>query len=85
MLRAPPPTTKEREGRGVRVSAPHHLGPRGLSRCPLWAATVASGWASATKENSIQGEEEREVSKPFDCLEIYLSLCEETERDTAFV
>lgn len=66
------------------MSAPHRLGPRGLS-CPLRAAAVAAGWASATKENSIQGEEEREVSKPSDCLEVYLSLCEETERDTAFV
>lgn len=66
------------------MSAPLRLGPRGLS-CPLQAAAVAAGWASATKENSIQGVEEREVSKPFDCLEVYLSLCEETERDTAFV
>ena len=68
------------------MSAPLRLGPRGLS-CPLQAAAKdnPAGWASATKENSIQGVEEREVSKPFDCLEVYLSLCEETERDTAFV
>lgn len=61
---------ERRECERIRVSVPCCLGPRGLSHCPLRAGTVASGCASAAKENSIQGEEEREVSKPFDCLEI---------------
>lgn len=44
-----------------RVSMSHCLVPSGLSHCPLLTGTVALGWAPTIRENSILGEERREV------------------------